>query len=106
VQANIVPSVAAHPIARLFRAGVPVTLSTDDRTVSNLTLVREYGNVLRETGMTTPELWAMDRHALGAAFLHHDEPLRARLLAEFDEFAASEPDSELDLGAGAPRPGA
>lgn len=91
VQANIAPSVAAHPIARLFRAGVPVTLSTDDRTVGNLTLVREYANVARETGMTIPELWATDRHALEAAFLHHDEPVRAGLLAEFDDFAASEP---------------
>lgn len=91
VQANIVPSVAEHPIARLFRAGVPVTLSTDDRTVSDLTLVREYANVMRETGLTIRELWAMDRHAIEVAFLHNDEPRRTHLLAEFDEFAASEP---------------
>ena len=91
VQANIVPSVAEHPITRLVRAGVPVTLSTDDRTVSGLTLVREYANVVRETGLTIPELWAVDRHALAVAFLHHDEALRASLLAEFDAFAALEP---------------
>jgi adenosine deaminase len=92
VQANIVESVAAHPIARLFRAGVPVTLSTDDRTVSGLTLVREYENAVRETGLRLPELWAIDRHALEVAFLHHDEAVRASLRAEFDAFAASEPD--------------
>lgn len=92
VQANIVPSVADHPIARLSRAGVPVTLSTDDRTVSNLTLVREYGNVVRDTGLTIPELWAMDRHALGVAFLQDDERLRTWLTAEFDDFAVSEPE--------------
>ena len=92
VQANIVPSVAAHPIARLFRAGVPVTLSTDDRTVSSLTLVREYGNVAREIGMSLAEMWAMNRHALSVAFLHDDEARRAQLMADFDAFAASEPD--------------
>lgn len=91
VQANIVASVAAHPIARLFRSGVPVTLSTDDRTVSGLTLVREYQNTVRETGLGLSELWAIDRHALEVAFLHHDEPLRENLLAEFDEFADAFP---------------
>ncbi|MEA2623046.1 MAG: adenosine deaminase [Chloroflexota bacterium] len=91
VQANLVASVAAHPIARLHRAGVPVTLSTDDRTVSGVTLVREYGNVVREAGLTLTELWAIDRHALEVAFLHHDEGERQSLRAEFDAFAASEP---------------
>jgi adenosine deaminase len=92
VQAGIVRSVAEHPIAALFRAGVPVTLSTDDRTVSDLTLVREYGNVVGAVGMALSELWSMNRHALEVAFLHHEEPVRARLLAAFDSFAATEPE--------------
>ena len=91
VQAAIVPSVAAHPLARLHRAGVPVTLSTDDRTVSDLTLVREYDNAVDAIGLTLGELWAVDRHALEVAFLHHDEALRVSLLAEFDAFADAEP---------------
>jgi adenosine deaminase len=91
VQAAIVPSVGAHPLARLHRAGVPVTLSTDDRTVSDLTLVREYGNAVDAIGLTIAELWSIDHHALEVAFLHHDEGLRASLLADFDAFAATEP---------------
>jgi adenosine deaminase len=91
VQAGIVPSVAEHPIAELFRLRVPVTLSTDDRTVSDLTLVREYRNVVDRVGMALPELWVMNRHALEVAFLHRDEALRTRLLNEFDQFAAAEP---------------
>jgi len=91
VQAGIVDRLAGHPLPRLLRAGVPVTLSTDDRTVSDLTLVEEYGRAVSLLGVTIPELWAMDRHALEVAFLHGDEPLRARLLGEFDAFAASEP---------------
>ncbi len=42
VQAGIVADLAAHPLARLYRAGVPVTLSTDDTTVSDITLSEEY----------------------------------------------------------------
>ncbi|CAN5729555.1 adenosine deaminase [soil metagenome] len=91
VQAGVVDRVADHPLPRLMRAGVSVTLSTDGRTVSDLTLVEEYGRAVALLGVTLPELWAMDRHALEVAFLHDDEPLRARLLAEFDAFADPEP---------------
>jgi adenosine deaminase len=82
---------AAHPLARLFRAGVPVTLSTDDRTVSNLTLVREYENAHTIMGLSVRDLWAINMHALEVAFLQHDEKLRAGLIAEFEDFAIQEP---------------
>jgi adenosine deaminase len=91
VQASVVPSLAAHPLARLHRSGAPVTISTDDRTVSDLTLVREYANALDPIGLTLPELVVIARHAFEVAFLHDDEPLRARLLADFDAFVAADP---------------
>ena len=62
------PSVAAHPLAALHRFGVPVTLSTDDTTVSDITLSEEYGHALEAIGLTLPELWAIDRRALDVAF--------------------------------------
>jgi adenosine deaminase len=85
-QAGIVPSIAAHPLARLHRAGVPVTLDTDDTTVSDLTLTEEYVNAVESIGLTLPELWAIDRHALEVAFA--DEATLAPLRAEFDAWAA------------------
>jgi adenosine deaminase len=92
VQAGIFPALADHPLPRLLRAGVPVTLSTDDRTVSSLTLVREYERALDVLGLSPAELWRMNLHALRVAFLHHDEPLRARLLGEFEGFAEGVPE--------------
>ena len=59
---------AAHPLARLHRAGVPVTLNTDDTTVSDITLSEEYRGAVERIGLTLPELWALDRHALDVAF--------------------------------------
>jgi adenosine deaminase len=56
VQAGIVPDLAAHPVARLHRAGVSVTISTDDRTVSHTTLSTELARVALATGMTAEEL--------------------------------------------------
>lgn len=93
-QAGIVPTVAAHPLARLHRAGVPVTLSTDDTTVSDITLSEEYVSAVESIGLTLPELWAIDRRALDVAFA--DEATLVPLRSAFDAWAAGIP--ELDQG--------
>jgi adenosine deaminase len=93
-QAGIVPSVEAHPLARLYRRGVPVTLNTDDTTVSDIRLSEEYVNAIEHTGLTLPELWAIDRRALDVAFA--DEATLTPLRAMFDRWAAGIP----ELGAG------
>jgi adenosine deaminase len=89
-QAGIVDGVAAHPLARLHRAGVPVTLSTDDTTVSDITLSEEYARAIDAIGLRVPELWAIDRQALNVAFAEASvlEPLRA----EFEAWAAGIPE--------------
>jgi adenosine deaminase len=56
VQTGTIPDLAAHPVARLHRAGVSVTISTDDRTVSATTLSAELARVAHATGMTAEEL--------------------------------------------------
>ena len=86
-QAGIVPSLAAHPLARLHRAGVPVTLSTDDTTVSDLSLSDEYVRAVETIGLTLAELWAIDRHALEVAFA--DEAVLAPLRTAFASAASA-----------------
>jgi adenosine deaminase len=90
VQAGIVPSLAAHALTRLHRAGAPVTLSTDDTTVSDVSLTEEYRRAVGENGLTLPELWAIDRYALDVAFA--DEATLAPLRRAFDGWAASVPE--------------
>jgi adenosine deaminase len=87
VQASIYPTLASFPIPTLVAHDVPLTLSTDDRTVSDLTLVREYDRTHTEIGVSVTDLWRMNTHALDVAFLHDDEGSRARLKSEFDAFA-------------------
>jgi adenosine deaminase len=89
VQAGIVASVAAHPLAALYRAGVPVTLSTDDSTVSDIRLSEEYRRAVEEIGLTPGELWAINRGALDVAFA--DELALTPLRGEFDAWAAANP---------------
>jgi adenosine deaminase len=86
-QAGIVPSIAAHPLARLHRLGVPVSLSTDDTTVSGLSLTDEYERALDLIGLTADELVAIDRHALDVAFA--DDAALAPIRAELDAWVAS-----------------
>jgi adenosine deaminase len=89
-QVGLVPSVAAHPLARLHRAGVPVTLNTDDTTVSDITLTEEYVRAVEEIGLSVPELWAIDRRALEVAFA---EPVDlAPLRTAFDAWSAGIPE--------------
>jgi adenosine deaminase len=88
-QAGIVPSLTGHPLARLHRLGVPVTLSTDDTTVSDISLTAEYVQAVEVIGLTIPELWTIDRHALDVAFA--DEPTLEDLRGEFDAWAVGKP---------------
>jgi adenosine deaminase len=59
VQAGLVASLADHPLARLHRAGVSVSLSTDDRTVSSTDLSTEMARVAEAQGLTAEELRAI-----------------------------------------------
>jgi adenosine deaminase len=93
VQAGIVPSLADHPLARLHRAGVPVTLSTDDTTVSDLSLSDEYARALTQVGLTLPELWSIDRRALDVAFA--DQATLGPLRGSFDAWAAGVPELQV-----------
>ena len=80
-QARIVDALEDHPILRLKRAGVRVTLNTDDLTVSDVSLSDEYERTVLRIGATIPEIWALDLAALDAAFC--DDATRDRLRAAF-----------------------
>ena len=90
LQAGLVSSVAAHPLARLLRAGVPVSLSTDGSTVSDVLLSEEYVRAVEEIGLTLPELWSINLHALDVAFA--DSSAIAPLRASFERWASLVPE--------------
>ena len=68
-QTKVVPSIEAHPIRRLFNAGVRVTVNSDNRTVSN-TNVRKELDILRNVfGFKEQEIEKMEEYAWEARFL-------------------------------------
>ena len=64
-------------------------LSTDDTTVSDLTLTEEYVRARERIGLTAAELWSIDRGALDVAFA--DEADLAPLRDSFAAWTANEP---------------
>ncbi len=68
VQAGIVADLAAHPLARLHRAGVSVTISTDDRTVSDTTLTDELAATAEAQDLTDLELALIAMNAFRRGF--------------------------------------
>jgi adenosine deaminase len=91
LQAGIGTTDHDAPLPRLMRAGVPVTINTDDRTVSDLTLVRELELAVGPLGVTPSEVAGAMRRAYAVAFLHHDEELRAELQQGFEAWLADHP---------------
>jgi adenosine deaminase len=80
VQAGIVPSLADHPLARLHRAGVSVTLSTDDRTVTGVTLSQEMERCMSAMSLTPDELAEIALNGFARGFA--PPSLRAPLMAD------------------------
>jgi adenosine deaminase len=62
-----VPSLAAHPLPRLVRAGVRCTVSTDSRTVAATTLSREF-ELASQIGLSDEELRRCNEIAYEAKF--------------------------------------
>lgn len=71
-----------HRIARMVRAGLPVTLATDDAVFFKTDLAREYVEALPAMGISAPEATAIARQGFAAAWC--PEQQRQRLLADFD----------------------
>ena len=78
VRTGIVASLAKHPIRRLFEAGVPITINTDDPAMFNTDLNREYLIAHKHLGFTVEELRKINRDAISASFV--DNPRKAELL--------------------------
>ena len=82
-QTKAVRRFADHPVKRFHEQGIKVTISTDSRTVSDITLTREFQNVARVLGCSREQIWAMNIRALEGGF--GDQVTRARLRHEFGD---------------------
>lgn len=75
------PDEASHPMARLFRAGVPITINSDDPTIQDTDLTDDYVKASRYFGFSLNDFVRLNLNALNAAFLPASE--RGRLIANY-----------------------
>jgi adenosine deaminase len=69
---GVCPSMDEHPIERLRRAGVPVSVNTDDPALLGTTLEREYALCAEAFGWTDEVLRAVARTSIDASFSNGD----------------------------------
>jgi len=67
-----------HPIARLFRKDVPVSISSDDPTIQNANLVDDYYTIIKNFNFSFNELVKINFDSIEASFLSEDQKSRLR----------------------------
>jgi len=65
---------AEHPLPRLFRAGIPISISTDDPAMFSTTLNAEYG-ALEQMGLGGEEMLRISEGAFRGAFLPSEDKI-------------------------------
>ncbi len=83
VQTNVCGEYRDHPVDRLFRAGVSLSISTDTRTITNITLRQEYDKLHDTFGWDKAQFAACNRAAIDAAFAPDD--VKARVLGRLNQ---------------------
>lgn len=73
IQTGAVKNFGRHPLRDLHKMDVPVTVNTDNTSISNTTLTDEYVVAILGIGITLFELREMIMNAVNAAFLPDDE---------------------------------
>jgi adenosine deaminase/aminodeoxyfutalosine deaminase len=66
---GVVDSLEAHPVRRLYDAGVPITLHTDDPAIFGVTLSGEYALAASQFGFSEAELRGIAENGFRYAFL-------------------------------------
>ncbi len=79
IDTDVIKSIESHPIKQLVDNGVLVTINTDNRTVSNTSLNKEYELLRKTFGFSDEDFLKFNLNAINCAFISEDEK---RLLRE------------------------
>ena len=77
------PSIEEYPLRKLMEAGVKVTINTDNMTVSNINLAKEFGKLIAAFDLTDEEIKGFARNSVNACFASAET--KKVLLKKIDE---------------------
>lgn len=85
VQFDLYESYAQHPINRFYESGLALSVNTDSRTMTNVTLTQEYERLHQVFGWEKEHFFRCNLHALHAAFVPEEtkQRLEQRLSAGY-----------------------
>lgn len=78
IQCLVRPSFEQHPIRKLYDAGVKITINTDNMTISDTTLLKEYQKLVEYYDFTREDLIAFNLNSIKYSFM--DEQLKPRYI--------------------------
>lgn len=73
VQTNSVDKYENHPIEKLYKLGIPLSINTDNSTVSNITITEEYLKLSNYFNFTIEDYKKMNINAINHSFLTKEE---------------------------------
>ena len=77
------PTMEEYPLRKLMEAGVKVTINTDNMTVSNITLAKEFGKLIAAFDLTDEEIKGFARNSVNACFA--SEETKKELLEKIEK---------------------
>jgi adenosine deaminase len=86
IQLGLYPDLTRHPIFQFAQAGVSVSISTDQRTITDTTLTNEYERLaLADPSWTVERLHALTVSAMSASFA--EQPLKDELCEQLHSWS-------------------
>lgn len=76
IQTNVVNKYQNHPIKKLKESGCLISINTDNRTVSNITLTEEYQKLIDNFSFTIDDLIKFNINAINYSYLSDSEKLK------------------------------
>ena len=73
IQTNVIDTYENHPIKKLYELGALISISTDNRTVSNITLSDEYAKLNKYFNFTIQDFCRFNYNAINSSFLSKKE---------------------------------
>ena len=84
VQCGAYSSVSEHSFGELYNAGFNVTINTDNRLMSDITMSEEVSNVVESFGLGEKDIFNITKNTIEAGFV--ESKLRTELLEKLSKY--------------------